>query len=64
MVRLEVHHREAAFRLEAAVHHALEEDLLPLRRGGVVVPGVHQQGEAVLPQNIPALPDLLRQGGR
>ena len=62
-VRFEVHHGQAVCRLEAAVHHALEEDFLPRRRGGIVVPGIHQQGEAILPQDASAFADLLRQGG-
>lgn len=33
------------------------------RRGAVVLPGVHQQGEAILPQDMLAPTDLLRQGG-
>ena len=33
-VRFEVHHGQAVCRLEATVHHALEEDFLPRRRGG------------------------------
>ena len=63
-VRLEVHHGEAALRLEAQVRHALEQDGAAVLGGpGVDLPGGDQEGEAVLPETAGAPADLLRQGG-
>jgi hypothetical protein len=61
MVGLEVHHPQPCRRLEAAVHPTLEQHPVIAGRRAIVVTRVHQQRETILPQEVFAPADLLRQ---
>ena len=55
-VRLEVDDRQPLRRLEAAVHHALQQHGFRLRHAGLVAAGRHQHGEFELPPQIGGTP--------